>query len=131
LDTQQDKNLELTGDGGELEPICRCGVDADVVESVRAELTEQTLLIKAAELFKVLGDPTRLKIINALLLSEMCVCDVAALLDMTQPAVSHHLKILRQAHLVKYRRTGKSVYYELDDEHVSDIFHTGLLHACE
>jgi ArsR family transcriptional regulator len=77
----------------------------------------------------VFGDPTRLKIVNALLLEEICVCDVAAVLGMSQPAVSHHLKVLKAARLVKYRRDGKQIYYSLDDEHVANIFYQGLMHV--
>jgi ArsR family transcriptional regulator len=98
---------------------------------VRTGLSDDTQLRKTAELFKAVSDPTRLKIVNALILAEMCVCDIAALMNMTQPAVSHHLKVLRQMHLVKYRRDGKIVYYSLDDEHVSNVFYQGLLHTSE
>jgi ArsR family transcriptional regulator len=112
--------------------VCGCSViHEDIVQRVRGGLSGDAQLQKAAELFKVCADPSRLKIINALLLSEMCVCDVAALMDMTQPAVSHHLKVLRQTELVKYRREGKIVYYSLNDEHVSNIFYQSLLHISE
>ena len=111
---------------------CTCPViHEDVVNNVRGGLSGDLLIKKTAEMFKAVSDPTRLKIINALILSEMCVCDIAALMNMTQPAVSHHLKILRQLQLVKYRREGKIVYYELDDEHVRNLFYQGLLHASE
>jgi ArsR family transcriptional regulator len=112
--------------------LCNCNViHEDVIKRVRNGLTGDAELQKTAELFKVLSDPSRLKIINALILSEMCVCDIAALTDMTQPAISHHLKVLRQTQLVKYRREGKVVYYSLDDEHVNNIFYQGLIHASE
>jgi ArsR family transcriptional regulator len=118
--------------GKEDEGFCGCNViHYDVVNRVRNGLSDAAALQKTAELFRALNDPTRLKIINALILSEMCVCDLAALMDMTQPAVSHHLKVLRQMQLVKYRREGKVVYYELDDEHVRNVFYQGLLHAGE
>ena len=106
-------------------------IHEDIVEKVRNGLTDEKLLRKMAEMFKVMNDPTRLKIINALLLSEMCVCDIAALMDMTQPTISHHLKILRQSELIKYRREGKVVYYSPDDEHVGVLFTKGLEHALE
>ena len=96
---------------------------------VRKGLPGDTALVDAAELFKVLGDPTRLKIISSLMLEEMCVCDVAAVMGMSQPAVSHHLKVSKAARLVKYRREGKQIYYGLDDEHVTNIFYQGMLHA--
>ena len=103
----------------------------DVIKNVKEGLSGETELIRVAELFKALDDPTRLKIINALILAEMCVGDIAVLMNMTQPAVSHHLKVLHQTHLVKKRRVGKVVYYSLDDEHVRNIFYQGMLHACE
>lgn len=112
--------------------LCSCTiVHEDVIRQVRTGLSDDTQLRKTAELFKAVSDPTRLKIVNALILAEMCVCDIAALMNMTQPAVSHHLKVLRQMHLVKYRRDGKIVYYSLDDEHVSNVFYQGLLHTSE
>jgi ArsR family transcriptional regulator len=112
--------------------LCCCNtIHEDTVRRVRAGLSGDEQLKHTAEMFKAVSDPTRLKIINALILSEMCVCDIAALMDITQPAVSHHLKVLRQLQLVKYRRDGKIVYYELDDEHVRNVFYQGLLHANE
>ncbi|MDR0867547.1 MAG: metalloregulator ArsR/SmtB family transcription factor [Planctomycetota bacterium] len=114
------------------EEFCSCAmIHPEIIERVRGGLSKEKTLRRAAELFKTFGDPTRLKIVNALLLAEMCVCDLAALLALTQPAVSHHLKTLRQTQLVKYRRDGKSVYYSLDDEHVGNVFYQGLLHASE
>jgi len=88
-------------------------------------------LYDVAELFKVFGDTTRIKIICALFEAEMCVCDIANLLGMTQSAISHQLRVLKQARLVKYRREGKIVYYSLDDEHVRHIFNQGLAHINE
>ncbi|MDR3365336.1 MAG: metalloregulator ArsR/SmtB family transcription factor [Clostridiales Family XIII bacterium] len=111
-------------------PACGCNViHEDTVARVRAGLTQDETLSATAELFKALADPTRLKIVNVLLLAEVCVCDIAATVDMSQPAVSHHLKALRAARLVKYRREGKTIYYSLDDEHVSNVFYQGLLHT--
>ena len=106
-------------------------IHEDILEKVRIGLTDEIHLRKMAEMFKVMNDPTRLKIINALLLSEMCVCDIAALMEMTQPSISHHLKVMRQSELIKYRREGKVVYYSLDDEHIGLLFQTGLDHAQE
>ncbi|MDR1726659.1 MAG: metalloregulator ArsR/SmtB family transcription factor [Acidobacteriota bacterium] len=114
------------------EAFCQCSVvHQDVIDRVKHGLADDRHLQTQAELFKVLADPTRLRMVNALILAEMCVCDIAALLGMTQPAVSHHLKVLRQTQLVKYRREGKVVYYSLDDEHVSNVFYQGLMHASE
>ncbi|MGI6325832.1 MAG: ArsR/SmtB family transcription factor [Saccharofermentanales bacterium] len=106
-------------------------IHEDILSKVRKEMTEDIRLVQMAELFKALDDPTRLKIINALLLAEMCVCDISALLNMTQPAISHHLKVLRQTQLIKYRREGKIVYYSLDDDHVELLFRQGLAHVIE
>ncbi|MBC8588559.1 ArsR/SmtB family transcription factor [Paratissierella segnis] len=79
--------------------------------------------------FKAMSDPTRLKIIYALSKSSLCVCDIASILDMTQSAISHHLRILRDLNLVKSKREGKLVIYSLDDEHVLGILELGLVHA--
>jgi ArsR family transcriptional regulator len=94
-------------------------------------MPEEETLLNLADLFKMFGDSTRVKILCALFNAEMCVCDIAALLGMTQSAISHQLRALRQTKLVKYRRDGKVVYYSLDDDHVKNIFDLGLLHVCE
>ncbi len=88
-------------------------------------------LCDLAELFKVFGDSTRIRILFALFRSEICVCDLAELLQMTQSAVSHQLRILKQARLVKSRREGKQVYYFLADDHVRTIIDQGLDHIQE
>jgi DNA-binding transcriptional ArsR family regulator len=88
-------------------------------------------LIDLADLFKVFGDSTRVKIICALFRAEMCVCDIAVLLGMTKSSISHQLRVLKQAKLVEYRRDGKVVYYSLADDHVKNIFDQGLLHVLE
>ena len=103
----------------------------DILEKVKKEITDDESLFDMAAIFKVLSDPTRLKIINALLLSEMCVCDIAALLKMSQPAISHHLKSLRQTRLIKYRRDGKIAYYSLVDEHIKIMFSQCITHIKE
>ncbi|MGN0595086.1 MAG: ArsR/SmtB family transcription factor [Hominimerdicola sp.] len=84
-----------------------------------------------AELFKVLGDQTRVRILFTLIKDEMCVCDIAEVLDMTQSAISHQLRVLKQARLVKYRREGKTVYYSVSDSHVSTILSMGIEHISE
>lgn len=94
-------------------------------------MPEDEELYELSDLFKVFGDSTRIKIICALFKEEMCVCDIAYLLQMKQSAISHQLKILRQSKLVKYRREGKVVYYSLDDEHIKEIFNMGLMHINE
>lgn len=111
-----------------------CGticIHEDIVSSVKERLPEEEKLYDLAEFFKVFGDSTRIKIICALFESEMCVCDIANLLGMTQSAVSHQLRVLKNSRLVKYRREGKVVYYSLDDEHIKHIFDEGLRHISE
>lgn len=103
----------------------------DIINSVKEKMPEEETLYDLAELFKVFGDSTRVRILWALGESEMCVCDIAALLNMTQSAISHQLRILKQARLVKNRREGKVVYYSLDDDHVKEIFSQGLEHIKE
>ncbi|QNO17611.1 MULTISPECIES: ArsR/SmtB family transcription factor [Eubacteriales] len=103
-------------------------VHQDILDKVKKEITDDDTLYNMAGIFKVLSDPTRLKIINALMLSEMCVCDIAALLNMSKPAISHHLKSLRQTHLIKYRRDGKIAYYSLNDAHIKMMFDLCITH---
>lgn len=111
---------------------CDCTViHEDVVNKVREDMPIEENLYDLAELFKVFGDTTRIKILYALFASEMCVCDIAFLLNMTQSAISHQLRVLKQARLVKYRKDGKVVYYSLDDEHIKQIFDQGLIHINE
>ncbi len=111
---------------------CDCTViHEDVVREVHRNMPEEESLLDLADLFKVFGDSTRVKIICALFQSEMCVCDIAALLGMTNSAISHQLRILKQSKLIKNRRDGKVVYYSLDDEHVKNIFDQGLAHVTE
>lgn len=106
-------------------------VHTDKIEKVLAEITDDLSLAYMAEIFQCFADPTRLKIINALLLSELCVCDLTKILKMTQPAVSHHLKHLRCIRLVKSRRDGKSILYSLDDNHVRSLFNICKTHLNE
>lgn len=103
----------------------------DVVSKVKAEMPEEETLYDLAELFKVFGDSTRMKILFVLFESEVCVCDLAETLSMTDSAVSHQLKILKQAHLVKARRDGKQVFYSLADDHVRIIIDQGMNHINE
>ncbi len=108
---------------------CSCNaIHEDVIERVRGEMPREERLYDVADLFKVLGDSTRVKILYALLQEEMCVCDIAALLGMNQSAISHQLRVLKQARLVKFKKEGKVVYYSLDDEHVKNIFQLGFEH---
>lgn len=111
---------------------CNCTIiHEDLVAKVKECIPEEETLYDLAELFKVFGDTTRIKILCALFQSEMCVCDMAALLGMTQSAISHQLRVLKQTRLVKFRKEGKVVYYSLDDEHVKQIFDQGLIHINE
>lgn len=106
-------------------------VHGDVVSEVRRMMPEEEVLYDLAELFKVFGDSTRVRILCALFESEMCVCDIAELLNMTQSAISHQLRVLKQARLVKARRDGKTVYYSLADGHIQTIFNQGIEHVTE
>ncbi len=112
--------------------VCSCSIiHEDVVNKVREHIPKDEILYDLSDLFKTLGDSTRIKVLYALFQAEMCVCDIAALLGMTQSAISHQLRVLKQARLVKYRKDGKVVYYSLDDDHVKCIFNQGLLHISE
>lgn len=111
---------------------CDCNtIHEEVVNEVREHMPEEEDLLNLADLFKVFGDSTRVKILCALSRSEMCVCDIAVLLGMTKSSISHQLRVLKQARLVKYRKEGKVVYYSFDDDHVKNIFDQGLLHITE
>lgn len=111
---------------------CSCNViHKEVVENVKNKLPKEETLYDLAELFKVFGDSTRIKIICSLSESEMCVCDLSVLLNISQSAISHQLRVLKSARLVKFRRAGKVIYYSLDDEHIKQIFDAGLHHITE
>ena len=98
---------------------------------VRELLLSDASVIALAETFKVLGDPTRVRLLDALSRAELCVCDVAGLLGLTESAVSHQLRLLRGMRLVKSRRDGRHIYYSLDDEHIVKLFEQGLEHVEE
>ncbi len=111
---------------------CECEViHPETVELVTSQMPSQEALFDLAELYKTFGDSTRIKILWALEVSELCVCDISAVLGMTQSAISHQLRILKQANLVGSRKSGKQVYYSLKDEHVRQIFDQGLDHIFE
>ncbi len=95
---------------------------------VKAELLPDEDVRQIAETFKILGDPTRIKILHALSRRELCVCDIAAAVDLGQSAVSHQLRLLRGARLVKYRKEGKMVWYLLDDQHISQLLAQSIEH---
>ena len=108
-----------------------CAVHDEVVQSVRGMLPDDDDLYDLAELFKVFGDSTRIRILFVLFESEMCVCDIAELLNMSQSAISHQLKLLKQFKLVKSRRDRKTIYYSLADDHVRSIIDMGREHIEE
>ena len=103
----------------------------EIIEKVNASMPDEELLYDLAELYKVFGDSTRIKILYVLFESEMCVCDIAQLLGMGQSAISHQLRLLKAGGLVRSRREGKSVIYALDDDHVRLIYDQGFSHVTE
>jgi len=112
--------------------VCDCEViHKEIVDKVKPQMPEESSLFDLSDLFKIFGDTTRIKILWALDCSEMCVCDISVLLNMTKSAVSHQLKVLRQSKLVKFRKEGKVVYYSLDDDHIKQILDQGLIHINE
>ena len=106
-------------------------INLEKVEKIKKTMPTDEFLFDMAELFKVFGDSTRMKIIYALMEEELCVCDIANIVKTTQSAISHQLRILKQAKLVKFRKEGKVVYYSLDDEHISQIVKKGREHIEE
>lgn len=106
-------------------------VHSDIVEKVQRSMPDEEELYDLAELYKVFADSTRIKILYVLFESEMCVCDIAQLLEMSQSAISHQLRVLKQAKLVKFRRDGKTVFYSLADDHVRTIMDQGIEHIEE
>ena len=107
------------------------GIHKDIIRTVKRNMPDQVALYDVADLFKLFGDSTRLGILWALSESEMCVCDLCALLKMKQPAVSHQMKNLKQSRIVKARRDGKIVYYSLEDEHIRELLNLGMEHIQE
>ena len=99
------------------------------VGKAKTDMLDAEIIESLSKLFKVFGDPTRIKILWALNVHELCVLDICDVLGMTKSAVSHQLGTLKEARLVKARREGKEVYYSLDDEHVKEIFETGIVHV--
>lgn len=106
-------------------------INQDTVRKISRQMISDDKLSDLAEFFKVFGDFTRIKIICALLESELCVCELAVLLGLTQSAISHQLKVLKGERLVRFRREGKVVYYSLDDYHIKNIFDQGINHITE
>ena len=114
------------------EDVCEINyVNKKAVKEVKSKMLKNKVILKVADNFKILGDPTRVKILHALSQKELCVCDLSALLGMTHSAVSHQLRVLRTSNLVKFRKEGKIVYYSLADEHVIKLIDMGIKHAKE
>ena len=118
----------------EKKPIEKCEflcVHEDTVREVMQKMPDEEVLYDLAEFFKVFGDSTRIRILYALHENELCVCDIAGILGMTQTAVSHQLRVLKSSKLVKARRSGKTVFYALDDDHIHTILNMGMDHIAE
>ncbi|MDX9692378.1 MAG: metalloregulator ArsR/SmtB family transcription factor [Acholeplasmataceae bacterium] len=106
-------------------------IHEDAIKEVQKHILSENDLNKVSHLFKTIADPTRIKILYALEKTELCVCDISVILNMTQSAISHQLKTLKDANLVKNRREGKTMFYQLSDEHVHLIFNQALIHINE
>lgn len=106
-------------------------VDIEKVNKIKKVMPSDDLLFDIAEVFKVFGDTTRMKIISALLEAELCVGDIAEITNSTQSAISHQLRVLKQAKLVKFRKDGKTVYYSLDDDHIATLYEIAKKHIEE
>lgn len=112
--------------------LCQQSCDhPDVVEAVRQAMPDERQQQELAQLFKVLGDHTRVRMLNALYRSELCVCDLTSILGMNQSAVSHQLRVLRDAKIVRSRKQGKNVLYALDDSHIAELIRIGFEHVQE
>ena len=122
--TESGKDMEITESGLQ-------EAREDVVKKVSEQQPDDEILYDLAELFKVFGDSTRIKILYSMFENELCVNDIARLLNLSQSSVSHQLRILKTSKLVKFRREGKSIYYSLDDEHVRSIISMGMEHVEE
>ena len=104
---------------------------SDLIERVNENMPDEEILYEIAQLYKIFGDSTRIKILYVLFEAEMCVNDIAQLLNISTSAISHQLRILKQAQLVKFRREGKTIFYSLSDDHVRTILNQGMEHICE
>ena len=127
---------ELKTSSGLASPVepCLCEdncIDEAKVKAAKDRMKPDSTIQSLSETFKVLGDPTRTKILWVLSEEELCVCELAMLVDSSESAASHHLRILRNLKLVKYRRQGKATYYSLDDDHIKNLFREGLKHVQE
>lgn len=123
IELEENEEAEEIGESGESH--------VDYMNLVRGDMVDIDRVYDLAELFKIFGDSTRLRILSALLNHELCVCDIAEVLEMNQSAISHQLRVLRTAGLIKARRCGKSAFYSLDDDHVKKIIEMGFEHINE
>jgi len=115
-----------------LDDLCEAHfIDVDKARAVRGLMKPDPVINSLSETFKILGDPTRVKILMALSYRELCVCDIANLIGLTVSAISHQLRLLRNLRLVKHRKEGRIVYYSLDDPHIESLFKAGLEHVIE
>ena len=103
----------------------------EVVQAMQDKLMDERSIMRLVDFYQLFSDVTRLKILYLLSMSEMCVCDISAALDMNQSTISHQLKTLRNSRLIRYRREGKVVYYSLDDDHIGQVLLQGMLHLSE
>ena len=109
--------------------VCDCNIiHKDLVDKTLKQMEDEDLLNKLSEFFKILGDTTRTKILYALDKNELCVCDIANILNMSKSSISHQLGTLRRSGIVKCKKRGKEVFYMLDDEHVKQVFEVGIEH---
>jgi DNA-binding transcriptional ArsR family regulator len=111
-----------------------CGISCihpHAIRNVRERMPEERHLAELSDFYKLFGDATRLRILTALSIAELCVCDLGVLLDMKQPAISHQLRVLKQARIVRPRREGKVVYYALSDDHIRNVLQVGMEHLGE
>ncbi len=106
-------------------------VHETAVADAQRRMPDEALLSRAGEFFKTFGDSTRIRIVSALMAGELCVCDIAAVLSMSESAISHQLRVLRQSQIVRTRREGKQIFYSIDDEHVGILFSVALEHLRE
>lgn len=109
--------------------LCDCNIiHQDIVDKVNSKKLDDTLIYKVTDFFKIMGDTTRMKILDCLDKEEMCVCDIANVLNMSKSSISHQLSTLRRSNLVKCYKKGKEVYYSLDDDHVKKVIEIGIEH---
>ena len=125
------KGCEIIMEPNEIECCEYVHAHEDIIQKVNQVMPDDEILYDLAELFKIFGDSTRIKILYVLFESEMCVCDIAQVLNMTVSAISHQLRVLKAADLVRYRRDGKTVFYSLADNHVKSILNQGIDHITE